>query len=557
MEKVYGYIRVSTQKQGDGVSLIEQKSAIEEFAKKNNLQVIHWFEERVTAAKEGRPAFNEMMKLLSKGKAEGTCFHKIDRSSRNYGDWNRINILADVGINFYSVSDGINLSDEASRLPADILAAMSTHYIRNLRKEVLKGFYGRLKQGLYPLPAPVGYKDMGGGKVKEIDPIQAPLIRKIFELYCTKRYGIISLAKEMNSRGLKGNRGGKVSKTGISNILRNPFYIGMIKIKTTGEVFVGKHKPIITKSLFNKAQTILDGKCGKKVIKHDFHFRRMLKCSHCKYTLSGEKQKGNIYYRCHTTDCPTKTVRQELVEGVFKQFYSDIFLSSSQYDEVKKKVRKLQQGGNTIYSKTLKELNFKQSVFDEKLDKLTDAVIDGLIDRDIFLRKKEKIIEEKVGIQTKIDQLIEEKRGKKNNTDKFFELLKLPVLKGNTLNSVKLAETVNFSTSNLFFNGKSVAIQSLSPFTQVLVSQNSSCGAPCRDGSRTKCSKNNSRKSSDYGKFYRLDGAPCRDSLRTKDVKKENKKIWLTYDIDSNKQRKLSKKFDADKLAKSLIRTIH
>lgn len=87
MKKVYGYIRVSTVKQGTGVSLQEQKEAIVRYAEKHDLNIVQWFEELETAAKQGRPLFSRMMKLLRSGKSAGVIIHKIDRSARNLKDW--------------------------------------------------------------------------------------------------------------------------------------------------------------------------------------------------------------------------------------------------------------------------------------------------------------------------------------------------------------------------------------------------------------------------------------------------------------------------------------
>ena len=530
MKKIYGYIRVSTQKQGEGVSLIEQKSAIEEFAKKNDLHIIRWFEEKITAAKEGRPAFNEMMKLLTKEKADGVCFHKIDRSSRNYGDWNRINILADAGVDFYSVSDGINLSDEASRLPADILAAMSTHYIRNLRKEVLKGFYGRLKQGLYPLPAPVGYKDMGKGQNKQIDPIYGPLVKQVFELYCTGKYGIIQLAEEMDKRGLRNKTGGKVNKNVIARILRKPFYMGMIKIIRTNEIFVGSHKPLITQTLFNKTQKVLEGKTIKKVVKHDFPFRRMIRCKHCKFCIVAERQKGHVYYRCHTKDCPTKTIRQERLKNALQQFYSDISMTEIELNEIKQDVEKFSQENNGVAKTILKELNFKKLILDDRLDKLADAVIDGLVDKEVYSRKKQKVIEEQVEIQTKINQLNEDHEWKENHVNQFLEQLSCLYTQQDQPKLTDLAYIVNFSTSNIFLHGENVEIQTLSPFTQVIQSKKNVYGAPYRDNSRTEITGNTIA---------------------------EGNNPYLHYSIDTEEKKKTSNKINVDKLAKSLIQGIY
>lgn len=88
MKPFFGYIRVSTVKQGTkGVSLQEQRDSILRYASRNGLEIISWFEETETAAKQGRPTFTKMMKLLRQEKARGVVLHKIDRGARNLKDW--------------------------------------------------------------------------------------------------------------------------------------------------------------------------------------------------------------------------------------------------------------------------------------------------------------------------------------------------------------------------------------------------------------------------------------------------------------------------------------
>src|SRR5207247_10560492 len=178
------YIRVSTAKQGDqGVSLQEQRAAIERHAHQYGLTIAGWFEERVTAAKRGRPKFTEMLRLLQRKQADGVIIHKIDRSARNLPDWADLGELIDQGIEVHFANETLDLQSRGGRLSADIQAVVAADYIRNLRDEAPKGIYGRISQGLYPLPAPLGYLDMGGGKRKEPDPAKAPLVKKTFELY--------------------------------------------------------------------------------------------------------------------------------------------------------------------------------------------------------------------------------------------------------------------------------------------------------------------------------------------------------------------------------------
>src|SRR5690349_9141014 len=183
MQKDYfAYVRVSTARQGEhGVSLDQQRAAIESFANRNGFQVGTWFEERQTAAKQGRPVFNRMLQALRAGEAKGVIIHKIDRSARNLRDWADVGELIDSGVEVYFATESLDLNSRGGRLSADIQAVVAADYIRNLREETKKGFYGRLRQGLYPFPARVGYLNAGKGNPKEIDPVQSPLIKRAFE----------------------------------------------------------------------------------------------------------------------------------------------------------------------------------------------------------------------------------------------------------------------------------------------------------------------------------------------------------------------------------------
>lgn len=170
MIQCYGYTRVSTAKQGEGVSLEAQKDAISSYAEKHDLSIKQWFEEKETAAKTGWPVFNTLVKELLAGKAQGLITHKIDRSTRNIKDWGIIGDLADAGISIHFVTETLDFSLRGGRLAADVQAVVAADYIRNLREETIKGLKGRFSQGLYPYKAPLGYLNQGRGKAKIPDP---------------------------------------------------------------------------------------------------------------------------------------------------------------------------------------------------------------------------------------------------------------------------------------------------------------------------------------------------------------------------------------------------
>lgn len=272
----FSYIRVSTARQGQtGTSLAEQREAIRRYAERSGLIIAREYEERETAAKRGRPVFDEMLRALRARMASGVIVHKVDRSARNLKDWADLAELIDEGAEVHFAGEGIDLSSRGGRLSADIQAVIAADFIRNLREETKKGFYGRIKQGLYPMPARVGYLDQGKGVPKAPDPAQAPLVKEAFELYASGLWGLNDLVEEMYARGLRNKRGGKVTRNGLSTLLHNPFYAGLVRIKRTGEMFPGVHEPLIPQSLFKKVEAVLDGKNVEKRHRHSFLFRKL------------------------------------------------------------------------------------------------------------------------------------------------------------------------------------------------------------------------------------------------------------------------------------------
>ncbi|MEM9370157.1 MAG: recombinase family protein [Pseudomonadota bacterium] len=122
MKACFGYVRVSTAKQGEGVSLDAQQEAIKAFADRQGYSIVRWFEEKETAAKRGRPIFDAMVRDLLKGRADGLIIHKIDRGARNFSDWAKIGDLQDAGIDIHFATETLDFSSRGGRLDHDAIA---------------------------------------------------------------------------------------------------------------------------------------------------------------------------------------------------------------------------------------------------------------------------------------------------------------------------------------------------------------------------------------------------------------------------------------------------
>lgn len=319
MTKIYiAYTRVSTQRQGEqGVSLIEQRRAITLYAKKRNLTIAEWHEERVTASKQGRIKFRKLLERLDRDAGlSGLILHKIDRGARNLKDWAAVGELMDQGVDVRFVHDDLDMQTRSGRLTADLQAVIAADFIRNLRDEVKKGIQGRLRQGLYPFKAPRGYLDQGRGRAKTPDPIIAPLVVAAFKLYASGQYSLATLSDELAVRGLTSELGNPLPSTTLSKLLHNPLYAGDLVV--AGKIYVGKHQPLVSRELFDRVQRILTLRRPNKRTKHTFRYSRRLRCSACNRCLVGEKQKSYIYYRCGK--CRGVCVREDRVSAKNPQF---------------------------------------------------------------------------------------------------------------------------------------------------------------------------------------------------------------------------------------------
>lgn len=483
MSSFFGYIRVSTAKQGTrGVSLTEQRDAIEQYATRHELTITRWFEEHETAARAGRPVFAEMLKLLRRGVARGVVIHKIDRSSRNFRDWADIGDLVDGGIDVRFANEALDLHSRGGRIAADMLAVVAADYVRNLREETKKGMRGRLKQGLYPMPAPVGYRDCGGGKPKAIDPATGPMVQAAFDLYRTGNYSITALRDELHRRGLRTRNGGRLSRNGVAKMLHNPFYVGLIRVRTTGELFEGAHEPLLSKALFDQVQTISSGRTIPRVQRHDFLFRRLLTCR-CGSTLTGELQKGHVYYRCHTRDCPTKGVREDLVNARVRSCLAPLGMDGEDRAYVEGIVAEHREQWFEGRHRRHRDLELKIERVTTRLGRLTDAYVDGTVESDLFQERKNALVSERVDLQSRLKLGADVDPG--HYVMEFFELAENANVRYELGTPAEKREILRNVTSNRTVDRKSIDIMLREPFETIAKQQHGSSGSPRRYRLRT------------------------------------------------------------------------
>jgi DNA invertase Pin-like site-specific DNA recombinase len=483
MTTCFGYTRVSTAKQGEGVSLDVQKEEIARYADKHGLTISRWFEEKETAAKSGRPVFNAIMRDLSNHKADGLIVHKIDRSARNFRDWAKIGELSDQGVAIHFVTESLDFQSRGGRLTADIQAVIASDYIRNLREEAIKGIRGRLKQGLYPHMAPLGYLNQGGGVPKIPDPARAPLITDAFTLYGTGKFSIRSLCVEMDERGLRSRAGNALVRTSMEQLLGNPFYCGVIRIRKTGETYKGVHQPLISASLFQRVHELKSGKYHKKVLRHFHTYRGLFHCANCQNKLIAERQKSYVYYRCHTKNCRTQCIREEDIEAEVQNGFDLINITERDFERLSSDITLWHEERRHTFG-TANALNLRKSEIKAKIEALTDALIDRLIDKEVYAGRKEQLLIESRKVEEQLLKM-NDLSGEVDKLIKFLELVKNLAGLYRIANPSEKRLIVELATSNRLVDAKNVELQASNWLTTVANVTTVLCGGAYRDTART------------------------------------------------------------------------
>ena len=490
MKTYFAYIRVSTDKQGEqGVSLQEQREIIQRYASHKSLEISRWFQETETASKIGRPVFNEMLTLLKAGQASGVVIHKVDRSARNRWDWAEIAALAESGVDIHFATESLDLNTLGGMLSADIQAAMASYYSRNLREEVKKGYYGRLKQGLCPYPAPLGYLNNGKGKPKTIDPLQGPIVRQAFELYASGRYSLRQLTKMLYEMGMRTRATPKkpggltVSCNSIAGMLSNPFYAGEIHIQKTDRTFAGIHDPLIPKRLFDKVQQVKSGRYVRQIRVHSFIFSRMIECVICGRSLIAEMQKGHVYYRCHQRH---KTIlKEKLIEKRFAKVFKKLKLLPEEEALIDVMLEKKRQNWTSDAKQQLKSEELRLAALRGRIDRLTDAYLDGILDKEQFEKKKTALMLERREAEKRFADIQAGDTSYLERWTKIVELIKTayPLYKRGLFDEKR--RMVNKVMSNRVANGKRLDFTVRFPFSKIAKRNDDQFGGPLRGASRT------------------------------------------------------------------------
>jgi len=405
MDKYFLYIRKSTDENDRQIlSLEAQEVELLEFAEKERLNVIDTFRESQTAKEPGRAVFNNMLDRIEKGEADGILAWHPDRLARNSVDGGKIIFLIDSEkIKFLKFPTFWFEATPQGKFMLNIAFGQSKYFVDNLSENTKRGLRQKLRRGEMPGYAPLGYlNDLRTHTIIK-DNKRFRLVKKIFELYSTGNYSLKDLRNKIFDIGLLTRKGKMPSISMVQNILQNPFYYGIFRYNN--ELHQGKHKPMITKKLFDKCQEVLSDRSRpqKRKIK-EFAFRGLLFCGECGCAITSETQKGHNYYRCtkKRNKCSQPYIREEVLTEQINEQIQKVSLPLSWANRMIMELDKDKE--QEAKDKAVFAQNLKSQIkeHEEILDKLLDAHLQDTITREEYIAKKQKILNQKIEISEKL-----------------------------------------------------------------------------------------------------------------------------------------------------------
>ena len=401
------YARKSTEEDDRQVLSIEaQLVELKEFAAKEKLEIVASFEEAKTAKEPGRTKFAEMLSFIESGKAEGIISWHPDRLARNSVDGGKVIHFVDRGLIramkfptfwFEPTPQGLFM--------LNIAFGQSKYFVDNLRENVKRGFRQKIRNGVWPDCAPLGYLNNPKTRGIDVDTNKSPKVVKMFELYSTGEHTLKSILIWCRENNLLGNRGNNISVSSLQKILQNVFYIGLMKYK--GEIHEATHEPLISKKLFEKCQEVMKNRGRiQEVRKNEFAFLGFLKCASCGASITAEIQKGNNYYRCTKKMgvCSEKHyLREEELANQMKSYLQKVSLSSQDTDWVLGELDKDEKEARERSKGFVQNLKTDREQIEKQLEKLLDAYLNEFITSQEYTPRKEKLLNKKLELSEKIN----------------------------------------------------------------------------------------------------------------------------------------------------------
>jgi len=409
--KFFLYARKSSEaEERQAMSIEAQLHELTELANKENLYIAETFIESKSAKTPGRKEFARMIEKIHASKEPiGILAWHPDRLARNSVDGGQIIYLIDTKkiaalrfptFWFEPTPQGLFM--------LQVSFGQSKYYSDNLSENIKRGIRQKIRRGeFYGGNAPVGY--VVNPKIRNIEPdaVKAKIIQDFFKEFAEGLYNLETARHRLSSVGILCRNGNTYTPFMVYRLLTNNTYTGLIEHK--GELHEGNFQPLIDKTTFETVQKKLKERARPRKTKkqHDFPFRGMFKCAECGGQITAQFAKGNggtyRYYRCSKKFgiCKQGYLREDLLLEQLKEQFQKIALPDDWAESMLKEIELWQRGEQMQTRSSVQNHHVQIKQIEVRMDKLVGAYLEGIIEKENYLKKKDELLKEKSDLKLK------------------------------------------------------------------------------------------------------------------------------------------------------------
>ena len=407
------YVRVSTDDQRDnGYSIDSQLRMIKEYCEKNEYDIVDVYNDAGHSGKDlMRPEMQRLLKDIKSKKIDKLVAIKVDRLTRNnYDGFWLLNYCEEHDVKIELILEPYDVYTANG----EMIFGMNLVFGQRERKEIgartKRAMEEMALKCIHPSKAPYGYiRNKETGHL-EVEPIEAEVVKEIFEL-CKKGHstrGIANIMKDNNAYLKQG----KWKSDRVYKILTNSIYIGIFeygkyKRKSQDILRVENYcEPIINEVTWNATRNVLVKNKHSNYGEYIHLFSGLVKCPICGEIMSSSESfkypsgKQKVYYhlRCKNHNCSGFGLHYntEKIESKLKQVLEELTLfmlsmdneiitcNSTKSDDVKdieKAIEKLKLQEKRLVDLYLSSnldvqtINHKNDVIKKEIDKLNQKKV--------------------------------------------------------------------------------------------------------------------------------------------------------------------------------------
>lgn len=383
-----GYIRLSVLNGDSHGSVENQKFMIEEWGRQHQIPIMRYYIYNGFSGKRfDRPAFQEMLHDIRKGKIDCVVVKDLSRLGRDYitvGYYLEM-FFPRENVRFVSINDQFDTTDGITNRDKSAYIQSKTHIpLINLfnervsieakmKVEAVSDMKAQHGEFIGPR-APFGYQKSNENPSQLVpDPVAAVIVRKIFEMAASGT-GVTGIVRHLNERGLPtpiqyarahgldGNfddGNGSWNSRSVKYILTNRTYTGMLVQGKEKRAVEATHEPLVDPSTFDAIQKAFQAR-AYNVVPQGQSADNILKgkviCGCCGGKMQRKRGTGHAdwhFFTCITKNrlgadkCTGMYAREEdIFNAIYRQlktYVSEHYITDSQHRQ------QIQQFNDKIY----------------------------------------------------------------------------------------------------------------------------------------------------------------------------------------------------------------